>query len=293
MSRAADTDKSGGINLRDRLERWGNSLIQHGKVSERIYLLKLAQEDVPAILPALDDLCREKGYTKIFAQVPAWGKEDFEGRGYAVEAHIPGFYRREEDAFFMGKFFSPERRQPRQEELLAQVLQAAKAAPVIDAMPRPPAGIRLEILSHQHAPALAEVYRQVFASYPFPIFDPEYLKKAMDEEVLYLGLWQGEKLAAAAACEMNRGAQNVEMTDFATLPEYRGQGFATLLLAYMEEEMAQQGIALAYTIARGVSYGMNITFGKHGYSHAGTLVNNTGISGSIESMNVWYKRLVK
>jgi hypothetical protein len=36
---------------------------------------------------------------------------------------------------------------------------------------------------------------------------------------------------------------------------------------------------------------MNITFAKNGYEYAGTLKNNTNISGNIESMNVWYKHL--
>ena len=38
-------------------------------------------------------------------------------------------------------------------------------------------------------------------------------------------------------------------------------------------------------------YGMNITFAKQKYIFAGTLVNNTDISGGIESMNIWYKPL--
>ena len=44
-----------------------------------------------------------------------------------------------------------------------------------------------------------------------------------------------------------------------------------------------------YTIARALSAGMNITFAKAGYRYAGTLVNNTDISGTIESMNVWWR----
>jgi hypothetical protein len=36
---------------------------------------------------------------------------------------------------------------------------------------------------------------------------------------------------------------------------------------------------------------MNITFAKLGYRYGGRLINNTNISGSIESMNVWYKSL--
>ena len=55
--------------------------------------------------------------------------------------------------------------------------------------------------------------------------------------------------------------------------------------------MKRQGMHTAYTIARSLSAGMNITFAKLGYVFAGTLTNNTNISGKIESMNVWYKLL--
>ena len=81
------------------------------------------------------------------------------------------------------------------------------------------------------------------------------------------------------------------MTDFATLPEYRGRHLATALLRRMEQQVKQRGIQTAYTIARAVSYGMNITFAKTGYAFAGTLANNTNICGNLESMNVWYKHL--
>lgn len=33
-----------------------------------------------------------------------------------------------------------------------------------------------------------------------------------------------------------------------------------------------------------------VTFARNGYTFSGTLLNNTDISGSIESMNVWYKK---
>jgi putative beta-lysine N-acetyltransferase len=81
------------------------------------------------------------------------------------------------------------------------------------------------------------------------------------------------------------------MTDFATLPEFRGNGFAELLLKYMENQMVSCQMLTAYTIARAISPAMNITFGKGGYAYGGRLVNNTNIMGNIESMNVWYKKL--
>ena len=58
-----------------------------------------------------------------------------------------------------------------------------------------------------------------------------------------------------------------------------------------KEEAKRRGLKTAYTIARAVSAGMNRTFAKSGYTFAGTLVNNTHISGHIQSMNIWWKDL--
>jgi putative beta-lysine N-acetyltransferase len=79
------------------------------------------------------------------------------------------------------------------------------------------------------------------------------------------------------------------MTDFATLPEHRGENIALYLLDFMEKAMKKRGYKTAYTIARALSYGMNITFAKAAYKMGGTLINNTNICGKIESMNVWHK----
>ena len=59
----------------------------------------------------------------------------------------------------------------------------------------------------------------------------------------------------------------------------------------MEYEMQLQGIMTLYTIARSTSIPMNKTFLRLGYKYAGTLINNTNISGGIESMNLFYKHV--
>jgi hypothetical protein len=61
----------------------------------------------------------------------------------------------------------------------------------------------------------------------------------------------------------------------------------------MEKYIKELGLKTAYTIARALSYGMNITFAKMGYTYSGTLVNNTNISGRLESMNVWISNFAK
>lgn len=81
------------------------------------------------------------------------------------------------------------------------------------------------------------------------------------------------------------------MTDFATIPEERGNNYALYLLQNMEKEMIKKNIHTAFTISRAVSYGMNITFAKAGYTYAGLLKNNTAIAGNLESMNVLHKKI--
>ena len=81
------------------------------------------------------------------------------------------------------------------------------------------------------------------------------------------------------------------MTDFAVLEKYRGNHISLYLLKMMEEEMKKIGIKKAYTMARALSYGMNISFSKMGYLYSGTVINNANISGDLESLNIWHKDL--
>jgi putative beta-lysine N-acetyltransferase len=113
----------------------------------------------------------------------------------------------------------------------------------------------------------------------------------MRENIVYFGVWQGETLVALSSAEMDLAAGSAEMTDFATLPEHRGQGLATGLLTVMEQEMEKRGLHTLFTIARAVSFGMNITFARRGFRYGGTLTRNTQISGCLECMNIWHKPL--
>ena len=113
----------------------------------------------------------------------------------------------------------------------------------------------------------------------------------MTEGVLYYSIrWKG-RMAAVAATEIDSGNKNTEMTDFATLPKYRGMGLAGKLLNHMDAKTRKLGIKTAYTIARAESRGINSIFKKNGYRYAGLLINNTQISGHIQDMTVWYKML--
>ncbi|HIJ80065.1 MAG TPA: putative beta-lysine N-acetyltransferase [Deltaproteobacteria bacterium] len=274
----------------DLIDTLGHSTIQHGNGSDRVYLMELNDNDMPGLLPEINELAERENYGKIFAKVPAGWAETFLDDGFLTEALVPGFFRAEEDGHFMGKYLDPSRAEdPRQEEM-DRILALANEASVR----RSNAGAddyTVRRCTLDDCEVMAERYDDIFASYPFPVNDPAFLAETMDDNVAYFGAWQGEELAALASAEQYRRGGHVEMTDFLTVPEHRRQGLAGHLLAAMDRELRRRGLAVAYTIARALSAGMNITFARAGYRHAGTLINNTQICGNIESMQVWYKNL--
>ncbi|BCA78906.1 putative beta-lysine N-acetyltransferase [Desulfuromonas sp. AOP6] len=277
--------------MTDTIEQFGQSTIQHGPHSNRAYLMSLSAEDLPRLVPYLDQLAQEQDYTKVFAKVPEAALESFRQHGYEAEAAIPEFYRGEDPVYFMGKYFCPDRQQEQKPELVESALEAARSRQGNQADITLPPAMTCRLAEPADALAMAEVYRQVFATYPFPIHDPDYLRDTMESHVDYLGIWDGDHLVALASAEKDVRGLNAEMTDFATLPDYRGQGLAGHLLDRLEEVAGDRGIQTAYTIARAYSHGMNITFARGGYTYSGTLTHNTQISGELESMNVWYKPL--
>ncbi|MCL7411503.1 MAG: putative beta-lysine N-acetyltransferase [Methanosarcinaceae archaeon] len=269
----------------------GSSVLQHGNYNDRIYLMKLSRSDIPSIIGKLDTMVTDEGYCKVIAKVPAYAKDDFLNDGYICEATIPRFFRNSEDVYFMAKYYCKSRRFDNETGLNKKVLETAESKSGNGVTVELPHGFKYTICERSDAHEIANVYKKVFETYPFPIHDPHYIEKTMDETLIYFCIWNGTNIVALASSEMDIGSQNVEMTDFATLPEYRGNSFSLYLLQKMEHEMKKKNMKTAYTIARAGSYGINIAFSKSGYNYSGTLINNTNISGNFESMNVWYKHL--
>ncbi|UYU17619.1 putative beta-lysine N-acetyltransferase [Methanoculleus submarinus] len=268
------------------------TLVQHGRLSDRIYVMHLSPADLPGILDDLDALAQRERYTKIFVKVPASALPLFIARGYIVEARVPRFFRGREDGYFAAKFFDADRRQESAD--VAAVIAAVREK-AGDARPAGlPPGWKCAPGSEDDADDLAALYGEVFATYPFPIADPGYLRETMAGDYRYFTVRTADgRLAAASSAEIYREDENVEMTDFAVHPDFRGQNLSGLLLSRMEGEMRAAGMKTAFTIARALSYPINATFARAGYAWGGTLVNNTNICGGFESMNVWYRPLVR
>ncbi|HUU28150.1 MAG TPA: putative beta-lysine N-acetyltransferase [archaeon] len=276
----------------DKIVKISNSIIQHGPLNDRIYLMKLGDGDANYLVKKIDSLSKEKGYSKITIKVSVEQKSVFEDSGYQLEASIPGFFNGKGDVAFLSKYLKKERQKEANpveiKEILAIAEKKATQSYTVDDIS--PLTVGMADLADE-AEQMSLVYKEVFETYPFPIHDPDYLRKTMASHVQYFYVRDGIRFIALSSAEMDLDCQNVEMTDFATLPSYRGKGLAVILLDKMEAVMKRRGMRTAYTIARALSAGMNITFAKMGYIYAGTLTNNTNICGNIESMNIWYTKL--
>jgi putative beta-lysine N-acetyltransferase len=275
----------------DRIERIGKgSIIQHGTLNKRIYLIKLGKKDCPEILDSMRQLALSEGYTKIFCKVPEWAAPLFFADGYLTEAIIPGLYRGEAAAFFLAKYLDSDRLMTLETDDLRELSELLKIRPG-SARSFDKGSPKIKKLDASDAEQMTDLYKKVFLSYPFPIHDPAYILKTMDEDVHYFGVRKKGKLVALASAELDLKGANAEMTDFATDPDFRGQKLGQLLLRRMEVEMEAMQVKTLYTIARLKSQSMNKVFLKHQYLYGGTLLRNTHIAGSIESMNVYYKHL--
>ncbi len=278
--------------MADKIEHIGKSLIQHGKLNNRIYLMKLHPDDAAGMPEALIKWALEHSYTKIFAKIPEYLSASFLEASYRVEARIPGFYMGSLEAVFLA-FYPDEKRmeiEAKTRNTITDVLRVSlNAAEPYNQEEN--SALKFKKLTVDNLKALAELYRRVFEVYPFPIFDEDYLQSCMKSHVHYFGCFHYDKLIAASSAEMDQESANAEMTDFATDPQYRGRNTSLSLLHLMEQEIPRLGIKTAYTIARATSYGMNKTFGRMEYAFAGLLVQNTLIGKEIEHMNVWYKKL--
>ena len=273
----------------DRIKTIGQSRIQYGPLSDRVYLMQLASGEAETVIAEMRKMAQAEGYTKLFAKIPSRSAAVFMEAGFEIEARIPDFYARGDAALFVSRFRCEKRRRPSDAERIRKVREAA--------LRRAGAGIRrplpddceLLVMNANSAPQMAALYRRVFESYPFPIFDPDFIRRSMDENFSYVGILYEATLIALASAE--RAGSGVEMTDFATDPAHRRGSLAAHLLDAMEANARQDGVKTAFTIARAVSYGINIMFARAGYTFGGTLVNNTNISGRVQSMNIWYKSL--
>jgi putative beta-lysine N-acetyltransferase len=267
------------------------SIIQHGPFNDRIYLLKATNNNLYNLPERLKAIAKNKGYGKIFAKLNEVKSLPFLSQGFIVEARVPSMYPRDREGIFLAAYPDKDRKVEDDKDLYEKNLRLA-----LEKQKDRPARLdtktfKIRPCTKKDIPQMTAVYKEVFKTYPFPIHDNSYIEKTMSENVDYFCVEHDGRIIALSSAEKDPENLYAEMTDFATLPDWRGHGLALHLLRKMERSIKEQGYQTAFTIARSASAGMNITFARAGYEYGGRLKNNTNIAGHIESMNIWHKAL--
>lgn len=285
-------DAAAQANTLARIEGRGfTAQVYFSPLNQRIQVLKYEAVDPRALVSDLESKAREAGFGKVFLKAPVSDKPGLEEAGMCAEATIEGYFKGN-PAVVMSLFLSRERRQRPHEQAQAEILEKIRERPAEASVPALPDGYEMVPGGLRDASEIARLYRGVFASYPFPITDPDYIRSTMKSHVLYRVVRDSDRnLVGAASAETDPKLENAEMTDFATLPSQRGLGLARHILLALENDMAERNIVNLYTIARARSAGMNRVFYNCDYKLTGTLVNNCHIAGQFEDMHVWCKSL--
>jgi len=172
----------------------------------------------------MDILARDNGYGKILAKAPASLRPIFTRKGYGQEATVPGFFRGVDDMVFMAKYLFPKRGLEKHKAQIQEILAVAQKRTNHNVGKSWEKRYTIRQCVASDTERMKSFYQQIFQTYPFPIYDAEYLIDTMKHNIRYFCVLEGKRIIALASSEIDYDSLSVEMMAFATLPDLRGQG---------------------------------------------------------------------
>lgn len=246
--------------------------------------------NIKSLTSRLNELVSAEFFTKTVILSKRGELTDFINEGYQLEAIFPNYFNGS-DAYAMIKFADLDR--SRSEELVKEnlIFEKIKALPKDQRKYKFPDKVIIREATVDDVHELAVLYDYVFTIYPTPIKDPNYIEKSITEGNIYYVVEENKKIVAAATAEVSATYFHAEISNCATLPEYRGKGYMKALFQELEKELVQIGIFCVFSLARALSTGMNAVLHQLYYGYYGRMVKNCYIFDKLEDMNVWVKDL--
>ncbi|WP_088224777.1 putative beta-lysine N-acetyltransferase [Desulfosporosinus sp. FKB] len=234
----------------------------------------------------LIDLAAKKNLEKIWLWASPRDVSEFLRGGFRLEGSLLG----EEKKFSisLAYYVNNVRGHSTNSHLENEILNTIRLKP-ISKLPQTPSEVELKLLDESFAEEISELLTRVFTTYPSPVDNPQYIRSLIQKGNIFAGAISRNCLVAVAATYPDHVLNRCEMTDCATLKEYRGRSLSESCLGLLEQELKAYSNLTLYTLARAQSYGMNRVFHKLGYKFQGRLINNCHIAGSFEDMNLWVR----
>ncbi|PKM50515.1 MAG: putative beta-lysine N-acetyltransferase [Firmicutes bacterium HGW-Firmicutes-7] len=257
--------------------------------NSKLKLIKYTGDLIKVISNTID-MCGKYGLGKIIATVHEGDHQAFLNNGFVQEAVIEGYFKGS-IGYNVSYFYDRERAISHRISEEDKIIEMAKE---YEEPYKPLENSRFSIRTAtiEDADAMANLYDEVFKTYPTPMHDAEYIKDViLNDEVFFKVVEFDHQIISAASADMNHELLNAEMTDCATLQEFRGKGLLGELVYHLEASLKEKKFMTLFSIARAISPGINIVFSKHGYHYVGRQINNSNIMGTLEDMNIWVKRI--
>lgn len=258
--------------------------------NQRVQVIEYDGEDIDGLTTRLDYLALKNNFGKVYLKAKNDDWEKFLTHGYILEG-IFKYYHNGENAYSLAKFFTKERRYSESFEKENQIIEEVSSYIPEELSIELSSGYSIRVATKEDIPELIKLYDRVFETYPIPLNQPLYLEKLMESNVYFMVIEKDGKIVSAASADYSDKYKNAEITDCATHPDERGNGLMSIIIDALEIEMKKRGIICLYSIARSLSFGMNLVFKKHKYTYTGRLTNNCNIFGKFEDMNIWVKRI--
>lgn len=255
--------------------------------SKRLWVKDYTYQDAGRMLDYINHAAMNNGLEKVILPVRKNHLPDFTSGGFSLEGWIDGYFNGA-DGYFLTAY--PVKKRSESRVLREHRRQIRRITGRRHKKPAPlPAGAAMFAPEFKDIPALAGFFKKSFSSYPSPVDQPDYLAVLLGRSALFAAVKRKEQIISVAAAEFDCEGGSAELTNCATLPDNRGGGLMSRLIAGLEKECLSRGIKCLYSLARASSYGMNLVFHRLGYRYRGTLINNCHICGDYENMNIWAK----
>ena len=257
--------------------------------NNRLKVKSYSGSNMPELARYLMDVAANNELGKILFNVRERDALELKAEGYILEGKYPSFFNGV-TALGYSYFVDQARRESRYWSNEEEILQSILGKPRKESSGRSlPGELSMRVAVSDDAKPLAQLYRKIFSTYPSPLLDSGYIEEVMALHVLFAVVFKDDVPVSAASADMDIENGNAEITDCATLPDYRGQGLLTYLIRFLEKEMDSRKIGCLYSLARAGSYGMNASLYNLGYSYSGRFINNCHIGGRYEDMNLWIR----
>ncbi|WP_332696185.1 putative beta-lysine N-acetyltransferase [Halalkalibacter lacteus] len=246
--------------------------------------------NVASLVEDIEEINKKQQFTKVIIHAKPEHFEQLISYGYQLEAIFKGFSNGS-DCYAMALYKNNDRRIStewvKEDEILTSVYKKGRNSK----QKTIPETYEFRRATGKDVTKLAALYDSVFEVYPTPMNEPDYIKKVMKNGSIFHIVEYNKEIVSAASADINKTFHHAELTDCATLPEHRKYGFMKKLLSELENELKNEQIFCAFSIARSLSFAMNAAFYQLGYEYRGRMTNNCYIFDKLEDMNVWAKDL--